>query len=38
MAGISRAPRSDAGLPGRIAFAAKRWWACNQGKNLNGDR
>jgi hypothetical protein len=38
MAGISRAPRPDAGLPGRIAFAAKRWWAWNQGKNLNGGR
>ena len=28
----------DAGLPRRIAFAAKRRWACNQGKSLYGDR
>ena len=35
---ISQAPRPDAGLRRRIAFAAKRRWACNQGKSLNGGR
>jgi hypothetical protein len=35
---ITGAPRPDAGLPRRIAFAAKRRWACNQGKSLYGDR
>ena len=33
-----RVPRPDTGLPGRITFAAKRWWACNQGKGRNGGR
>jgi len=28
----------DGGPARRLAFAAKRWWACNQGKGLNGDR
>ena len=31
-------PARTPAIPGRIAFAAKRWWACNQGKSLNGGR
>ena len=35
---ISKAPCPDACLRRRIAFAAKRRWACNQGKSLFGGR
>ena len=31
-------PCPYAGLPRRIAFAANRRWACNQGKSLIGGR
>ena len=34
----SEVPRPDAGLRRRIAFAARRRWACNQGTGLFGGR
>ena len=36
--GTSRAPCPGAGRPRGIAFAAKRWWACNQGMGRYGGR